>query len=188
MADDLLSRASDSWKPPTDLAVEPGAQQSPRGLDDWRPAQGRAANSGLNPAQINMLMWAGGALVALGVVVVGILIVTGMSGPSSPRDFHLGPGKSSPTYVKFEKGIKVQVWVSSEHDSDVDLFVFDRTGRLVVRDEDDSRNCFVSFTPKETQTFKLLVVNRIRLEHHLMERNRDNQCRLKWEQGKPARS
>jgi hypothetical protein len=189
MSQETIPQTNDLWNPASNAAGHPEAlPQSPRELNAWGEPQTASTGSQIDPNVISMLMWAGGGLVALGVVVVGFFLLQGMVGPSSPQTFDVGTGKAHQTYVKFEKGIKVQIWVHSEHDSDVDVFVYDSSRKLIVKDEDDSRNCYVTFVPRETQTYKVVVANRIRLEHFLMERNRDNRCTLKWEQPKPAKS
>jgi hypothetical protein len=188
MSQETIPQTNDLWNPASNAAHPETLPQSASGVNQWGEPQAPSAGGQIDPNLINMLLWAGGGLVALGIVVVGFFVLQGMVGPSNPQTFNLGTGKAHQTYVKFEKGIKVQIWVHSEHDSDVDVFVYDSSRKLVVKDEDDSRNCFVTFFPTQTQTYKVVVANRIRLEHFLMERNRDNRCTLKWEQAKPAKS
>lgn len=192
MPQETIPQTNDLWNPLTNAAGEhEPPPPSPSGVDSWGDLQAPSQtqrSGGIDSTHINLLLGGGAALVVLGVVIVGFFLLTGSFGPSSARTFSLASGKAYPTYVKFEKGVKVQVWVNSQHDSDVDLFVYDQSGNLLVKDEADSKNCFVTFTPKGTQSFKLLVVNRIRLEFFLMERNRENRCTLKWEQGKATRS
>jgi hypothetical protein len=65
------------------------------------------------------------------------------------------------TYVvRFVGGELAMVGVEGDGDTDLDLYVYDETGKLVVADEDDTDLCLVRWTPRWTGTFTIRVVNR----------------------------
>ncbi len=111
---------------------------------------------------------------------VGALLASGCV-EKNPETFSLRSGSGVVRFVTFQAGTPVRIWVTSETISDVDVFVFDEKGTLVVADEGDSKDCYVTFVPKTTQRFRIEVQNRIRLEPYLQARNIDNRCTLKWE-------
>jgi hypothetical protein len=118
---------------------------------------------------------------ALMVVTGGCLVFLAGCGDKNPETFNLKSGEKIVRKIKFDAGTKVQIWVTSEHNSDVDLFVFDENGKSIVKDEGDDKDCHVVFTPETTQRFKIEVQNRVRGEPELKARNVDNRCTLKWE-------
>jgi hypothetical protein len=118
------------------------------------------------------------ALVAL--LGASVLFIMGCGGPTNPTTFSLGSGRKRDFSIEFKAGQKVDIWVTSEQDSDVDMFVHDAGGVQIASDIGDSKNCHVSFTPGTTQTFRIEVQNRVRLEGNLKHRNRENTCTLKW--------
>src|SRR5438445_7710266 len=91
---------------------------------------------------------------------VVMLVATGC-GPKNPETFNLKSGTGVVRHVKFEQGANVQIWVESEEDSDVDLFVYDKAGTRVAADERIDKNCHVTFKPESTQKYKIEVVNRV---------------------------
>ncbi|MCI0455522.1 MAG: hypothetical protein L0Z62_00915 [Gemmataceae bacterium] len=99
----------------------------------------------------------------------------------NPETFHLRSGSGVVRHVTFKAGVRVQMWVRSQTNSDVDLFVYDAEGDEVAVDEGDSKDCYVSFVPAATQRFRIEVQNRVRLEPYLRGRNIANRCTLKWE-------
>jgi len=101
--------------------------------------------------------------------------------PSNPETFNIRSGDQVTRYVTFNAGTKVEIWVTSEEDSDIDLFVSDEQGNSVAKDERIDRNCHVTFTPKTTQKYKIDVQNRTFNEPEMKAKNRDNRCTLKWE-------
>jgi hypothetical protein len=118
-----------------------------------------------------LLLMAGGSLV----------FFAGCGGEKNPETFDLKSGAAITRKVKFDAGTKVQIWVTSEHKSDVDLFVYDEKGNPVVKDEEVNKDCHVIFTPESTQKFKIEVQNRVLKDPGMESWNRDNRCTLKWE-------
>jgi hypothetical protein len=61
--------------------------------------------------------------------------------------------------VRFEGGKPAMVVVRGDGDTDLDLYVYDETGRLVGQDVDPTDFCLVTWTPRWTGTFTIRVVN-----------------------------
>jgi hypothetical protein len=118
---------------------------------------------------------------ALIVLAGGGLLVLAGCGEKNPETFNLKSGEGIVRKIKFDAGTKVQIWVTSEDKSDVDLFVFDEKGNSVVKDERVDKDCYVVFTPESTQRFKIEVKNRVLKDPGFEAWNRDNRCTLKWE-------
>ncbi len=66
-------------------------------------------------------------------------------------------------YVTFRGGELARVALSGDGDTDLDLYVYDENGSLIARDDDSSDDCYVSWTPRWTGSFKIRVVNRGRV-------------------------
>ena len=62
--------------------------------------------------------------------------------------------------VTFVGGEVAAVVVSGDGDTDLDLYVFDENGTLVASDDDGTDECRVSFIPRRTGRFTIVVVNR----------------------------
>jgi hypothetical protein len=122
-----------------------------------------------------------GITVALLLVIGAVILVIVMLQPGNPRSFNLSSNEKYTCNVEFKAGQKAQIWVTSDHDSDVDLFVYNSANQRVVFDDGPSKDCYVEFVPARTETFKIEVWNRI-LAPQLMQqhRNRSNRCTLKW--------
>jgi hypothetical protein len=128
-----------------------------------------------------------------GFVVVGLIIVVAVLGASGVfnggaanaadskiREWNLASGTATEFRIRFEAGVRAEIWVTSDRDTDVDIFVYDSSGREVVRDDGDSKDCHVVFRPMRTQTYKVVVANRVRLEPFLRHRNGPNSGILKF--------
>jgi len=51
------------------------------------------------------------------------------------------------------------LFVRGDRNSDLDLYVYDENGFLVAKDDDDTDDCRVRFTPRWTGSFTIKVVN-----------------------------
>ena len=60
----------------------------------------------------------------------------------------------------FKGGEPAAVYVEGDGDTDLDLYVFDENANLIGKDEDDTDECLVRFTPRWTGKFHIVVVNR----------------------------
>ena len=62
--------------------------------------------------------------------------------------------------VSFYGGELAGVRVIGDHDTDLDLYVYDEDGNLVASDSDYTDDCIAAWLPVWTGTFKIVVVNR----------------------------
>lgn len=63
-------------------------------------------------------------------------------------------------YCDFRGGEFACVAVTGDHDTDLDLYIYDQNMNLIAYDEDYTDNCLVTFTPSWTGRFYMKVVNR----------------------------
>jgi hypothetical protein len=121
------------------------------------------------------------AAAALAAGTLAVMLACGGAVPTqNPETFNVKSGKEVTRYITFNQGVNAEIWVSSEKDSDVDLFVFDDTGKEVAKDDGLSKDCHVSFTPERTQMYKVSIQNRVHNHPEQKGRNGDNRCTLKW--------
>lgn len=82
-----------------------------------------------------------------------------VGGPCSA--YGLVAGDNSDTWeIQFERLKTAEVCVSGLVISDLDLYIFDSLGNLVVCDEDNTSECYCSWVPILTKTYTVVVVNR----------------------------
>lgn len=62
--------------------------------------------------------------------------------------------------VSFVKGYLAEVLVSGDGDTDLDLYVYDSNGNLIVADTDYTDDCYVNWVPRWTGRYTIRVVNR----------------------------
>lgn len=62
--------------------------------------------------------------------------------------------------VNFYAGQTAEVAVSGDHDTDLDLYIYDENGNLIVSDTDYTDQCYVRWCPRWTGTFAIKIVNR----------------------------
>src|SRR5215467_5628823 len=62
--------------------------------------------------------------------------------------------------MSFVAGETARVTVVGDHDTDLDLYVYDENGNEIVSDTDDTDVCEVTWTPRWTGVFIIKVVNR----------------------------
>lgn len=165
---------------PLDVPERP-LERRPPGEDPWyerdhprryRPPQGMSTG-----AKVGIGV---GIAAAVLLLIGGVVAIVILSKPGNPRSFSIRRGEAVTYHITFKAGTKAEIWVTSDHDSDIDIFIYDANGAPVTRDEGDSKNCYVTWNPSSTQSYKVEVQNRVRLEPHLQFRNRDNYCTLKY--------
>ena len=88
---------------------------------------------------------------------------------SNNRGLVGGPGRtvsrvlanSTDTYVlAFRGGEVAEIAVSGDGDTDLDLYVYDQNGNLIVCDTDYSDDCYVCWVPAWTGNFVIKIKNR----------------------------
>ncbi len=62
--------------------------------------------------------------------------------------------------LSFRAGEAARVVVEGDGDTDLDLYIYDKHGNLIVSDEDYTDNCVCDFLPYVTSTFTIHIVNR----------------------------
>jgi len=127
--------------------------------DDDRPRRRRRKKqtSG-NGAVIGMVV--GG--VALVLILVGVVVAISLSGGVSmegTRSWSLNTNQKETYHLRLLAGHRVELKVNSTGRSDVDLFVYDGNNEI-LKDEAGSSNCFLTFVPAATKSYKIEVVNR----------------------------
>lgn len=75
----------------------------------------------------------------------------------------VGAGGTITYTLAFEAGKLAEVLVCGDGDTDLDLYVFDQNNNLIVYDEGYSDDCYVSFVPRWTGNFYIVVKNRGRV-------------------------
>jgi hypothetical protein len=75
-------------------------------------------------------------------------------------DVHTVNGNSTDIFrVTFYGGEDAVVAINGDHDTDLDLYVYDENGNLIGSDTDGTDTCVVRFHPKWTGTFRIEVRN-----------------------------
>ena len=153
--------------------------------DESRPRRSRRRKqSGLSAGAVAAIVGGiVGGLLRIGGIVLAVVL---FSRQGDSRSWSLGKGQKVTYNLRFTGGKKVELWVVSDRDTDVDLFVFNQAGQRVAADEADSKDCYVWFVPPTTQTFRVEVQNRIRLEPFLQFRNGPNSGVLRFKESDQA--
>ncbi len=82
-----------------------------------------------------------------------------VNGPS--RHYDTVNGNSTDNYqINFVANYLAEIAISGDGDTDLDLYVYDSNGNLIVSDTDYSDDCYVSWVPAWTGRFVVKVVNR----------------------------
>lgn len=68
-------------------------------------------------------------------------------------------GRSDVYDVTFVGGESAAVMVIGDGDTDLDLYIYDEDGNLITKDDDDSDNCIVGWTPRWTGKFTIKIKN-----------------------------
>jgi hypothetical protein len=61
--------------------------------------------------------------------------------------------------MRFVGGEKAEVAVVGDGDTDLDLYIYDENGNLIKSDTDYGDDCYVSWYPKWTGSFKVKIKN-----------------------------
>lgn len=82
-----------------------------------------------------------------------------VGGPKRNYDA-VGAGCTDNYTISFIANRLAEILVSGDGDTDLDLYVYDSNGNLIVKDNDYTDDCYVSWYPKWTGKFYVKVVNR----------------------------
>lgn len=82
-----------------------------------------------------------------------------VNGPS--RHYDSVNGNSTDRYqISFIANEVAEILVSGDGDTDLDLYVYDSNGNLIVKDDDYTDDCYVRWVPAWTGRFIVKIVNR----------------------------
>jgi hypothetical protein len=109
-------------------------------------------------------VWAKGnpQLVALIDAQAAKHTTTGTLGATSGAIVHhdIASGQTYDDFpITFYAGELARVAVIGDGDTDLDLYIYDANGNLIVADADYTDRCLVQFVPRWTSTFRVRVVN-----------------------------
>src|SRR5262249_42220386 len=110
--------------------------------------------------ELRLIMAIGMALVL--AVVVGIavvVIVNAANDPGNVRNFSIQAGQAITFEVKLKAGQRTRVYVYSDRNTDIDLFVWSPETQLIAKDERDFKDCYVEFTPITDGSYRFEVRN-----------------------------
>ncbi len=167
-----------SPEPVAEVAPAPVRRREPRydepeEEEDWdRPRPRRRRKSGPNPVVL-IVGISVGVLLVIGLVILLIFLLK----PGNPRTFDIRAGEKKTFNISFPAGKKAEIWITSERLTDIDIFVFDAANRKVAQDVAFNKDCYVTFVPTQTQTYRIEVVN-VNMGGMLPVGN--NRCTMKW--------
>ena len=97
-------------------------------------------------------------------VLALVIALIGLIGVTESRDifsYERVYAYRTDTYTEYFSAYgRAEVIVVGDHDTDLDVYVYDENGYLVGEDDDRSDNCYVSWTPRWSGWFEIRVVNR----------------------------
>jgi hypothetical protein len=135
----------------------------------------------------------GGSVITL-LLIVGIVLLIVLGGGGNTRSFSLAAPQRGPDgriasprqdiHISFKAGNKVEIWVKSTGQSDVDLYVYDANNRRVEFDDGDSSDCYVCFRAAKSQAYRMELRNEYRDDQQW--RNGANSGTLSFKEGPPA--
>lgn len=97
-------------------------------------------------------------LAFLSFVPVGFAGAVG--GPKEPLTSARAFARDQFRSITFRAGEDAIVTVDGNGDTDLDLYIYDENGRLVGKDDDGTDFCIVTFNPRWTGPFTVVVRNR----------------------------
>jgi hypothetical protein len=180
--------------PPLAAAAQKRERDPYPPVDPYETAPYPAPRPARSGGGLRLLLFGSAAVLVLGVVCCGVISVFVYSSKqSNVRSWSLKSGAHADWAIPFQKGDLVQITVTSDRDSDVDLFVFTSRANMnallssknyeavapklcVAFDNDPSKDCHVEFTAEATQDYFVLVTNRKSLDQP--QRNRANSGNL----------
>ncbi|MDR2774434.1 MAG: hypothetical protein LBC19_06770 [Tannerella sp.] len=84
----------------------------------------------------------------------------GAVGGTKHASSHVSAGSTDEYVIRFRSGELAAVYVSGDGDTDLDLYVYDSYGNLIVSDTDYSDECVCLWIPKTTESYKIRIKNR----------------------------
>jgi hypothetical protein len=108
---------------------------------------------------------AAGVIILAVVIVVVVMMSRGEKGDPAivngrgAYSVNLNHGASDFRMIHFTGGRQVWITVTSDFNTDVDLFVWDQRGALIISDTRISKDCDVRFWPPRTGLYRVEVRN-----------------------------
>jgi hypothetical protein len=166
--------------------------------EDFEDRPRRKKRKGMSPgAQLAMII--GGVALILVIVGAGVyFLFFRQSAPANPSTWSLAQDGKKTYHIQFHAGKRVEIWVKSKGESDVDLFVFPpgvpakfskgipaqgmdaMPEGAEAFDIGDSQDCYVSFVPRTTGKYEVVVWNRVRGD--VQRRNKSNSGTLEFKE------
>jgi hypothetical protein len=176
-ADARLSPADSKWKDRVSASPDADVRQVDAEPEDDRPRRRRRAQEyddddyadydDDRPRRRRQGMSTGAKVALIGagiaaVLVVGVILIVVLTTGSNTRSFNLGVNEKATYNIRFQQGKTVEIWVKSTGQSDVDLFVYPpNNANPIAIDEGMSSDCYVRFVAPATQSYKVVVWNRL---------------------------
>jgi hypothetical protein len=153
-------RATDSAERIPAKTTEPGKGQEGK--------KGKTAEATIDPTALlnEAKAWAKGNAQVLAVIDAELAkpagATSGTLGASGGANRHVDQVKAYDTdlyRVRFNGGEIAKVAALGDGDTDLDLYVYDENGNLIVKDDDRTDQCYVQWTPKWTGVFVIKIKN-----------------------------
>lgn len=105
-------------------------------------------------------------------IMMAVVLAFGVAVPSFATVVNSPTGSMSGTYrikarnthtfqtISFRRGEWASVFIEGDGDTDLDLYVYDPSGTLVVMDDDNLDVCLAQWVPQRTGVYTIKVVNR----------------------------
>jgi hypothetical protein len=118
------------------------------------------------------------AVVAVVVGIAALVVINAANDPGDQRNFSIRAGEAITYEAKLKAGVRTRVYVYSQYNTDIDLFVWSPQTQLIAKDERDFKDCYVEFVPITDGSYRFEVRN-INLGSKLPVGR--NQCTIKIE-------
>jgi hypothetical protein len=99
-------------------------------------------------------------LASVAALLFGVALAEAGRIPGPGNDVFTVKARSSVNYtMTFRGGERAEIAVVGDGATDLDLYVYDENGNLIVCDEGPTDRCFVRWTPRWTGRFRIEVRN-----------------------------
>jgi hypothetical protein len=136
--------------PPRPTSAQPVGRPVPR------PPPPRRMSTG---AKVALFGGLAGVAVLILIVVLAVALSRRGRTPSGSYEVNLNQGAKDVRDFHFTSGRQVTIRVTSDLNTDVDLYVFDPFNNLVALDNGPQKDCFVNFRAPATGVYRVEIVN-----------------------------
>lgn len=95
----------------------------------------------------------------VGSLVSGTVYAGAVDGPLTHRDT-INPYDSDRYSIVFERERRARIDIVGDSSSDIDCYVYDSEGNLIDQDSDFTDHCILSWTPRWTGKYSVVIKNR----------------------------